>query len=923
MKSRWPGIALHYLAAALLAVGGWWAFQAFGPEVRERLADRDLFIEDPRYFWGLLVIPLLVVFRAHTLSDLPKLQQALSLLLRAGLVAAVVLSLVNVQEVTREPVKTATVFAVDVSESVPDAALDAARERVEDAWRKRADHTVRLVRFAGEAREVQLPEGPDAEMPPLERFEGDKGRETDVQGALRFAFTLFPDDRLKRLVLVTDGLETTGSMLAEEDSAERFGVTVHHLDLTDLERPDELMVVDVDAPENVRPNIPFTTTAVVRSTGPMKATCELLVDGVLSETREVDLQRGDNPVTVEAKVGSRPEAGTRETGGDRRLTVECKPGEEASDRFASNNRFEVPVHVLEKPKILYIEGERRFRRNLLSALERDFEVELRGARGVPSTLADARKYDLIFISDVPRVGAMGTPNMTRRHMVALEEYAQSGGGLVFAGGENSFGPGGYTDTHLERKVLPVRLDVQKKEDIPSLALMLVIDRSGSMSGPKIELAKEAARATLDVLQPSDELGIIAFDSAPTTVVRLQRAANRLRITDSLARLSPGGGTNIFPALDQAYQDLASTRAKVKHIILLSDGQSNKAGILDLVAQSYLDKITISTVAVGMGSDQGLLMQMAEEGGGRYYFTDRPDNIPKLFLKEASEVSRRALVEDRFRPAVVKRYRHLQMFRGVGMDKAPPLLGYISTRAKRRAEVLMTSHLGEPILARWRLGLGQVVVWTSDVKNKWAHFWLSWPGYAQFFRQLIRDTLRVEHEDPTFPVHVDVADGTLTVGVDAVDADDRFIDALDSQVTVTAPDGTDHDLTLTQTAPGRFTGTLPLDQFGPYTVKGTHHPTADADSTHRSYAAVSYPFPPEHLLGPPDLTPVRTLTAATGGTAAPTNTALFDTQNKTTEHRQPRWPLPLYAALALLLLDTLLRRIRLYGSTALPWSSVAR
>ena len=112
-------------------------------------------------------------------------------------------------------------------------------------------------------------------------------------------------------------------------------------------------------------------------------------------------------------------------------------------------------------------------------------------------------------------------------------------------------------------------------------MMKAADRSGSMSGPKIELAKEAARPTLDVLQPSDKLGIIAFDSAPVTVVRLQRAANRLKITDSVSRLSPGGGTAIFPALDQAYRVLSATQAKVKHIILLTDGQSNRSGVLDL------------------------------------------------------------------------------------------------------------------------------------------------------------------------------------------------------------------------------------------------------------------------------------------------------------------------------------------------------
>ena len=913
MRPSAASLIVQYVLAFALALGTWWLIATFGPGLHGAAHATGHRFAHPGFLYALLLIPLLVVVRAHTLSDLPAGQQFLSLLLRAGVVVAIALALMGPETTHQDPVTTETIYVVDVSDSIPDAALDAARARVGQTYRRRGRNTVRLVLFAARAHEVPLGVDPEDPVPPLPRFDGDGGRATDAEGALRLAYSLLSDEVLRRVVLVTDGLETRGNLLTQTETARRFGIRVHHLDFTHVPRPGELMVTGIEVPDDIRARVPFEVRAAIRTTAAMEARCELLVDGVVTEQVREQLEPGETTIRLRTRLAA---------GGERALAVQCNAIDEGQDRFHTNNRFATRIVVPEKPKVLYLEGERRYGRNLITALAEDFDVELRGPEGMPQTRRDADRFDLIFVSDVPRIGAMGAENVTLGQMRVLEGYVRAGGGLVMAGGENAFGPGGYGDTHLERKVLPVTLDVEKKQDIPSLALMLVIDRSGSMSGPKIVLAKEAARATLDVLQPSDKLGIIAFDAAPKPIVRLQRAANRLRITDALSRLSPGGGTNIFPALDQAYQVLSGAEARVKHIILLTDGQSNRSGILDLVAQSYQDKITISTVAVGMGADQGLLMQVAEEGGGRYYFTDRPDNIPKLFLKEASEVSRRALIEDRFRPRVTRRYRSAQVFKGIPMERAPSLLGYVATRPKKRAEVLMVSHHGEPILARWRLGLGQVWVWTSDVKNKWAHYWLRWSGYAKFWRQLIRDAQRVEKSDPAFHVVTDVAEGLLRVGIDAIDDQDRFLDGLEGKLTVRDPAGREAEVRLEQVAPGRYEGFHRLGSYGPYTVVGTHHPTGAPEALHRSHATVSWPYPTEHLAGEARLDAVRALSVATGGGVDPSDSRLFDTEGRTRTRHVPQWPLPIYIALALLFGDVLLRRLRLYGRTVLSWSDVS-
>src|SRR5262245_59403727 len=172
-------------------------------------------------------------------------------------------------------------------------------------------------------------------------------------------------------------------------------------------------------------------------------------------------------------------------------------------------------------------------------------------------------------------------------MAALDAYVQGmGGGLIMAGGEDSFGSGGYERTTIEN-MMPVRFDSEKIKEQPDIALVLVIDRSGSMQGPKLEAAKESARVTAEVLSPND---MIAVDSEAQVYVRPTRASNRMRISNDIARLQSDGGTNIFPGLKEAFEILQGLNAKVKHVILLSDGEAPTDGIAELVGDMRASRI---------------------------------------------------------------------------------------------------------------------------------------------------------------------------------------------------------------------------------------------------------------------------------------------------------------------------------------------
>ena len=555
-------------------------------------------------------------------------------------------------------------------------------------------------------------------------------------------------------------------MAAEAAEAARRGVRVS-VPSFPRAADDEVLVRSLTLPSDVKVGAPFEVVAEVYSSRAQPATLTLYRDefiNPLDGKKTVELAAGANSVRWKAEVA--------QSGFTTFKAVVAGAGKEKlRDTLPGNNSAVASLSVKGKPRVLYIEGEPGSAAYLANALKREsIDVDVRTSYGLPGSPRELAAYDLVILSDVAQtfVGPA--------QMAAIEGYVRDlGGGFIMAGGENSFGSGGYTGSRLE-KLLPVRFDTEKKRDQPGLALALVIDRSGSMTGEKLELAKDAAKATAELLGADDLIAVIAFDSQPTSIVRLQRAANRVRIGSDISRLSAGGGTNILPALKEAYDQLDPARAKLKHVILLTDGQASYEGIRELCDEMAEHKITISAVGVGAEADKTLLTMIAERGGGRFYYTQSAQNMPKIFTKETTEVARNALVEEQVGVHVQKR---AELLDGVGIESAPPLRGYVSTKPKPLADVILVSDLGEPILARWRVGLGQAAAFTSDVKNRWAINWLKWPGYGKFWAHLVRSTMRHSSSSGSgsgrsYELGVDVDPPRAHVTVDAIGADDKFV-----------------------------------------------------------------------------------------------------------------------------------------------------
>jgi len=885
----------------------------------------------PRWIVAFAVVPLFAWAATKSLADLPRAQVVLGVLMRSLLAAVLALAVARLARTT-DATKISTVYLVDVSDSITDPAIEDARELVQSAWEAKEKNDVQLVTFARDARAIAV-ERDATEMPELERHrtpgaeededeeedaEETAGRGSNLQAALQLAYGLFPPGHLRRVVNLSDGGQTEGDLLAEASRAARFGVQIHYHP-NRRGAPPEVAVRNLSLPDRIKVGEAFPVRARLFASVPSTVRLRLFQGETLNgldSIRDVELSPGETEVEfrsvvrVAGPVTYRMEAEPRLQEGE-----EAAEGERSLDRFAANNRYETSVVVPGKPTVLYVEGAQGRASYLARALTAgEYDVDVRSPRAIPTSVRELERYDFFILSDV------SADQVSMTQMDAIERYVRDmGGGFLMAGGERAFGLGGWQGTRMER-LLPVRMDSERRRDQPSLALALVIDRSGSMNGQKIELAKEAAKATAELLSGDDYIEVVGFDSRPERVVRMQSARNRMRILRDIGRLTPRGGTAIFPALDMAYQDLAVTRARVKHVILLTDGQAPERGITELVQVMRAEGMTVSTVGLGADVNRALLQSIANLGGGRSYLTNDPHNVPRIFMRETTTVARSSAVEEYFQPRLRQRADFL---RGTNVEGSPFLHGYVATRAKPSpAQVILESDIGEPILARWRVGLGWSMAWTSDVKNRWAVEWVRWRGFSRFWAQLVREHMR-QRRRQRLDMDAEVVGDEVRVVVDAIGGDDAFMNGLDSALKIEGPmaarrarDGEEdpqlrrtRELALRQTAPGRYEARFPLDAYGSFVLTAEHR--REGRLVAESATQLANPYPAEYQTLEPDEALLASAAELTGGEAAPSVERIFDAGDETIRAHEELWPKLLMLALGLFLVDLLLRRVRLF------------
>jgi uncharacterized membrane protein len=761
------------------------------------------------------------------------------LLIRCALITFVVLALAGMQAVQYTN-KLAVVFLIDASDSVGPAGVETATQFVRDAMRNMrpdGNDTAGVVVFGADAQ-VERAMSDVRELAPIGTQVRSAG--TNVEGAIRLGMSLFPANAAKRLVLLSDGRQTVGDA---ESAARLVQATNGRLDtvaLASVQGPDAA-IERVDAPQRASVGQVIPLQIVVRSNQPMRAQLTVFAGPDIVAQETVNLVSGQNEFSVRANA-------TR--AGFSSFRVQLTPEEDVRPQ---NNTLASSVIVGGPPRVLLVTVP-----PAVSSSGVDETTQLKQAldatgivydevspRAMPSEIQSLASYQSVVLVNVP------ARELSLRTMYSLQSYVRDiGGGLVAIGGPNSYGVGGYFKTPLE-ETLPVDMQVKDPKRFPSVSIVIVMDKSGSMSAQengvlKMRLAAEAAARVAELANDDDEVTVIGFDTEPVDVIGPFPGRDRQKYLNQILSIAPGGGgIYALESLQEAEKVVEASSKLSKFIILLADGNDTERqeGVRELVRKMRTDNnTTLTVVSIGDGSDVPFLRNIASIGRGRFHLTDKAANLPTIFTEETALAQRSYIVEQDFFPQQGNSSPILS-----GITEVPALQGYIASTVKPAAQVVLRANESDPLLATWQYGLGRAVAFTSDATGRWGKNWVQWENFPKFWAQAIRWTI-LERGQSTIQAGVQQRGDQTVIVADVPEG--RASDDLKLNATVIDSDGRSREVTLQQTAPGRYEAETYLDQAGAYFVR-VNPVISDTQTTTTTNplgeATVSYvrPYSPEY------------------------------------------------------------------------------
>jgi Mg-chelatase subunit ChlD len=751
------------------------------------------------------------------------------------------------------------VFAVDRSASVGDSAIPVFWDLARSAAERGA--AIGVVTFAGNAGAVRMPEAglPRSLDSPME-LASDR---TDLGEALTLAMSLL--EGRGQIVLITDGRDTEGKLWAAVAQARAQGVPIH---VFPVGKDDVLKLYSFRGPQAVSPKAQAELRGVLFATRALSVKAELFLGGELVESRDLFVEPGETEITFYLSF---PKEGVYWA----ELVLECP-----EDQVLENNRLAWAVQVGEVPQILVVGEEASL-----------VDVALRGMglsfRRIPVLRPeDLSGVGLVILDDYP-LGFLG-PQV----IATLRAFAEEGGGIFVVQGRRALS--GYAGPLEE--ILPVTYAVPEEVEEATAAVVFVLDRSASMAGragpsTKLDLLKEATATAAELMPPKDWLGAVAFDRNPFWLAFPGPAEEvRPALFSALAGLTPSGGTDLWPAVLLALSALQNVPARIRHMIIISDGKTVRENrdFSGLYGQVEKSGVGVSCIAIGPDADLEILGGLAQAGGGELRVLADPQDLRAVLVQETKRALRPRFVEGEFPvqlgPAAL------------APEELPPVYGYALTFPKPTAEVALLMPAGDPLLAFWSLGLGTVAVLNTDLRGGWTKNWTNNPEWFSHFSRLLEKlwprrspaNLSWEVQGSKILLRLDVAEGG------------HWVNGLHFSGELSGPQGS-QELAFHQIAPGRYEAEAVHPGYGAYLLS-----YAEESGRFGGQALVPLPYSPEYAELGPDKEVLGRIARLTGGIVLedeeiPERTDLV-------QEWLPLWPVLLWAAAASFLGDLALRKL---------------
>jgi uncharacterized membrane protein len=671
-------------------------------------------------FWLILVIPALL---ACWLRPLPS--RALTLL-RAVTVLLLLLAICGLS--LNLPSRNGCVVIVaDRSLSMPAASQD---QQVEAA-----DLLYRSMGGGDELGIVSFGQRTTVEQPPqrtrFTAFVNDVGNEaSNLADGVDRAVSLIPRGIPSRILILSDGYATGGDVAAAAARAASSGIPI---DYRAMQRSGagDLAIERIDAPPSVAAAEAFMISASVNSPLAQEVSYELVCGDQVLASGQRPVPAGRRRMVFRDKAG---DAGARAY----RLRVRSVASEK-DDPVSENNTARFLIGVRGAKPILCVGPAASSLPKILES--GGLKVDRRSPDRCHWSLAELAGFTAVLIEDTP-AGKIGKTGM----QTLSAWITETGGGLWTTGGRNSYGTGGYFKSELE-PILPVSMELRREHRKLSLAIVVALDRSGSMAAtvaggrPKMELADLATCEVLHQMSGADLFGCLAVDSMAHEIIPLSDLSRKTEMEAKILKIdSQGGGIFIYEALEKAAGMIFRATTGTRHIILFADAaDSEEPGDYKTLVDSCVKAgITISVIGLGTerDSDAELLKDIALRGGGQCMFTTDAHELPRLFAQDTFLVSRSTFVED---PTAVRATAGMVMLTPQPWGEMPQVGGYnlCYLRPGANLAVVTQDDYQAPLVAAWQAGVGRVLCYTGEADGKYTGPIARWPQAGEFLSSLGR------------------------------------------------------------------------------------------------------------------------------------------------------------------------------------------